>query len=180
MRGLGIACVLGLLAVALTACGGPSDSERFSLTTPGTDVPVVREIAGSEKPRKGKPTTQEVSVIRGWADALRAGHVNRAAGFFTLPAFIFDGSTPKHRVAAKAEILAFNRGLPCGAKLLDTKRGADSFVVATFKLTERPGPGSCGHDTDQLAAVIFLVEKRHIVQWLRAPVPAQPAQGDHS
>ena len=182
MRGLGLASVLGLLALAVVACGGPSDSERFSLTTPGTDEPVVREIEGSAKPRKGKPTPQEVSVIRGWADALRAGHVNQASAFFALPAFIADGQTPKRRVADRAEIRAFNRGLPCGAKLLETKRGADSFVVATFKLTERRGPRAapCGPGTDQLAAVIFLVEKHHIVQWLRATDPAQPAKGDHS
>jgi hypothetical protein len=180
MRGLALACVLGLLAAGAAACGGPSDGERFSLTTPGADQPIVREIEGSAKPRRGKPTHQEVSVIRGWADALRAGHVNQAAAFFALPALIADGSSPKRRVADLAGIRAFNRRLPCGAKLLDTKRGADSFVVATFRLTERPGRGQCGDGTDQLAAVVFLVENHHIVQWLRAADPAQPADGDHS
>jgi hypothetical protein len=181
-RVAGVAWVLPLLAAGLAACGGPSDSERFSLTTPGTEGPVVREIEGSAKPRTGKPTQQEVSVIRGWADALRAGHVNRAAAFFALPALIADGQRPKRRVARRAAIRAFNRGLPCGAKLLDTKRGADSFVVATFKLTERPGPrpGACGDGTKQVADVIFLVERHHIVQWLRAEDPAQPAKSDHS
>jgi hypothetical protein len=181
-RGLGLACVVGLLALGLPACGGPSDSERFSMTTPGADEPVVRVLEGSAKPRRGKPTHQEVSVIRGWANALRAGHVNRAAAFFALPALIADGVRPKRRVADKAAIRAFNRGLPCGAKLLNTKRGADSFVVATFRLTERPGPrpGACGAGTDQRAAVVFLVENHHIVQWLRADDPAQPAPGNHS
>jgi hypothetical protein len=181
-RGLALAFVLALLAGGVAACGGPSDSERFSLTTPGADDPVVREVAGSAKPRRGKPTQQEVSVIRGWANALRAGHVNRAAAFFALPAFIADGVSPKRRVADIEGIRAFNRGLPCGAKLLDTKRGADSFVVATFRLTERPGPrpSPCGQGTDQLAAVIFLVENHHIVQWLRAEDPAQPPESNHS
>jgi hypothetical protein len=180
MRGLGIASVLGLLALGLVACGGPSDSERFSLTTPGSDAPVVREIEGSEKPRKGAPTHEEVSVIRRWADALRAGHVDQAARFFAVPAFVADGVNPKRRLPDRASIRDFNRGLPCGARLVDTKRGADSFVVATFKLTERPGPGECGQGTDQLAATIFLIEKHHIVQWLRAADPAQPPKSDHS
>jgi hypothetical protein len=181
MRGVALACVIGLLTAGVAACGGPSDSERFSMTTPGTDGPVVREIEGSAQPRKGKPTQQEVSVIRGWANALRAGHVNQAAAFFSLPAFIADGTTPKRRVADRAEIRAFNRGLPCGAKLVETKRGADSFVVATFKLTERRGPRPAACDgTGGLAAVIFLVEKHHIVQWLRAADPAQPPTSDHS
>jgi hypothetical protein len=181
-RGLGLACVVGLLAFGLEACGGPSDSERFSLTTPGADDPIEVVVEGSAKPRRGKPTHQEISVIRGWANALRAGHVNRAARFFALPALIADGVRPKRRVAKMEGIRAFNRGLPCGAKLLNTKRGADSFVVATFRLTERPGPrpSTCGAGTDQVAAVVFLVENHHIVQWLRAEDPAQPASGDDS
>jgi hypothetical protein len=179
-RGLGFACVCSLLAAGVAACGGPSDSERFSLTTPGSDDPIVREEKGSAKLRTGKPTHEEISVIKGWAAALRAGHINKAAAFFAIPAFIADGTTPKRRVADIAEIRDFNRrGLPCGAKLLETKRGADSFVVATFRLTDRPG-GECGLGTDQLAAVIFLVENHHIVQWLRAEDPAQPPKSQHS
>ena len=63
---------------------------------------------------------------------------------------------------------------------MKTKRGHDSFVVATFKLTERPGRGSCGDGVDQLAATVFLIENHHIVQWLRAADPAQPAAGNSS
>ena len=51
------------------------------------------------------------------------------------------------------------------------ERGDGSFVVATFRLTERPGPGRRG---GRLAATAFLIEKRHIVQWLRQPDPVQP------
>jgi hypothetical protein len=136
--------------------------------------PVVREIEGSEAPRTGRPTPQEVAVIRGWADALRAGRVRQAAAFFSLPALIADGSAPLRRVAGVAGIREFNRRLPCGAVLVSTRRGAPSFVLATFRLTERPGAGECGDGTGHLAAVSFLVERRHIVQWLRAPDPASP------
>ena len=96
MRGL--AWIVPFLAVGVTACG-TSDSERFSLRTPGTDDPVVREIEGSQKPRRGKPTKNEVSVIRGWADALRAGHVDQASAFFAVPAIIADGVNPTRTVA---------------------------------------------------------------------------------
>jgi hypothetical protein len=167
-RGIGLACVLGLLGPAVAACGGPSDSERFSLTTPGSDVPIVREIEGSAKPRHGKPTTQELSVIRRWAAALRAGHVKQAAAFFSLPAVVYDGQGTKRRLGRRSGIRAFNRALPCGARFVKAKRAPDSFVVATFRLTERPGSGQCGPDTDHLAAVNFLVENHHIVQWLRS------------
>jgi hypothetical protein len=176
MRGRGLACLLPLLAVGLSACGGPSDSERFSLTTPGTDDTVVREIEGSEKVRRGKPTHNEVSVIRGWADALRAGHVNEASRFFAIPAMVADGTNPLRRLGNRKAVRDFNLGLPCGAVLVGTERGQGSFVIATFKLTERPGPrrGTCGTGVDRLAATAFLIERRHIVRWLRAPDPAQP------
>jgi hypothetical protein len=180
MRGRGLACVVPLLALGLSACGGPSDSERFSMTTPGTDEPIVREIAGSAKPRRGRPTPQEVSVIRGWADALRAGHVNEASRFFAIPTTVADGANPLRKLPDAGAVRQFNAGLPCGAKFVKAKRGKDSFVVATFRLTERPGRGSCGDGVDHLAATAFLIENRHIVQWLRAADPTQPAQGQTS
>ena len=171
MRGL--SWIVPLLAIGITACG-TSDSERFSLRTPGTDDPVVREIQGSEKIRRGKPTRNEVSVIRGWADALRAGHVNEASAFFAIPSFVLNGPPPVLRLGNRNAVKAFNRALPCGAKLVGTSRGQGSYVIATFRLTERPGPGTCGTGVDHLAATAFLIENRHIVRWLRGPDPAQP------
>ena len=171
MRGL--SWIVPLLAVGITACG-TSDSERFRLRTPGTDDPVVREIQGSEKVRRGKPTRTEVSVIRGWADALRAGHVDEASAYFAVPVLVADGTNPLRRLGDRNAIQDFNRGLPCGATLVGTKRGQGSFVIATFKLTERPGAGTCGTGVDHLAATAFLIEGHRIVQWLRAPDPAQP------
>jgi hypothetical protein len=172
MRGL--ALIVTLLALGLGACG-TSDSERFSLRTPGTDEPIVREIQGSEQIRRGKPTRAEVDVIRGWADALRAGHVNEASRFFAIPAFVADGTNPLRRLGNRKAVRDFNLGLPCGAVLVGTERGQGSFVIATFKLTERRGPrrSACGTGVDQLAATAFLIERRHIVRWLRAPDPAQ-------
>ncbi len=137
MRGL--VRVLPLLALGVVGCGGVSDSERFSLRTPGTDRPVVREIEGSQKPRTGAPTRAEVSVIRGWADALRAGHVTQAASFFAVPVLVADGTNPLRRLRHRADVVDFNKNLPCGAKLVKTQRGESSFVIARFKLTERRG-----------------------------------------
>jgi hypothetical protein len=180
MRGRALAWVVPVLAIGASACGGPSDAERFSLTTPGSDEPIVREIEGSAKPRTGRPTQQEVSVIRGWANALRAGHVEQASRFFAIPATVADGLNPQRQLPDIDSVRQFNRGLPCGARLVKAKRGANSFVVATFRLTERPGKGECGDGVDQLAATAFLIERKHIVQWLRAADPAQPADSDGS
>jgi hypothetical protein len=169
-----LAWIAPLLALGLSACGSGGDAERFSLTTPGADDLVVREVEGSAKQRRGKPTADEVNVIRGWADALRAGDVRRAARFFAVPTVVLDGTNPQRTLPSMKAVRNFNRGLPCGAKLVRTARGQGSLVVATFRLTERPGPGTCQGGVGQLAATAFLIEKRHIVQWLRQPNPAQP------
>jgi hypothetical protein len=171
-----------LVAFGLAGCGSMSDSERFSLTTPGTDDVPVREVEGSAKPPPEKPTKGEVRVIRGWADALRAGRVNKAAEFFAIPARVLDGSNPLRELPNINAVRAFNRGLPCGAQLVEAQRGQGWFVVATFRLTERTGPGArpCS-GAGNLAATAFLIEDKHIVQWLREPDPVQqPADRDTS
>jgi hypothetical protein len=160
-----------LLALGLPACGGMSDSERFSLRTPGTDQPIVREIEGSQKIRTGKPTPAEVAVIRGWADALRAGHIAQAARFFAVPALVADGTNPLRRLKNRNAVVEFNRGLPCGAKLQHTQRGASSFVIARFRLTERKGSGACGTGVGDAAYTAFLIEGHRILQWRRAGAP---------
>jgi hypothetical protein len=165
-----------VLASASAGCGGMSDEERFSLTTPGTDDLVVREIEveDEEEPRRGRPTAAEIAVIRGWADALRAGHVNAAAEFFDVPVAVLDGTNALRSLSRSADVREFNRGLPCGAKLVRAARGEHSRVLATFELTERPGPGTCEGAVGALANTSFLIEDRHITQWLREPDPAQP------
>jgi hypothetical protein len=170
-----------LVAVGLAGCGGMSDDERFSLTTPGTDDIPVREVAGSAKPPPKKPTRGEVRVIRGWADALRAGRVNEAADFFAIPARVLDGTNPLRELPDRPAVREFNRGLPCGAQLVETERGQGWFVIATFRLTERTGPGARPCDgAGNLAATAFLIEDKHITQWLRAPDPTQPEDSDTS
>jgi hypothetical protein len=166
-----------LLALGLPACGGVSDSERFSLRTPGTDEPIVREIEGSQKVRTGKPTAAEVATIRGWADALRAGHIAAAARFFAVPSVVADGTNPLRRLKNRNAVVEFNRALPCGAKLQHTQRGASSFVIARFRLTERKGSGACGSGVGQAAYTAFLIENRHILQWRRAGSPTTQSSG---
>lgn len=170
-----------LLAFGLAGCGSMSDSERFALTTPGTDDIPVREVAGSAKAPPKKPTKGEVRVIRGWANALRAGRVTKAADFFAVPAFVFDGTNPRRQLPNLNAVREFNRGLPCGAQLVEAVRGQGWFVIATFRLTERSGPGARPCDgAGNLAATAFLIEDKHITEWLREPDPIQPADRDTS
>src|SRR5919206_399062 len=67
-----VVCLLPLLALVIGGCGGMSESERFSLRTPGVDDPIVREIEGSEQPRTGKPTRDESHAATARLRAARA------------------------------------------------------------------------------------------------------------
>ncbi len=155
------------VTVGIAGCG-TSEDDRFDLRTPGSAAPVVREPTMPDE-----PTAQEVGVIRGWADALRAGKVGRASAFFALPAFVSNG-TPVLTLSNRQAVRQFNRALPCGAKVVGTKRGQGPYVVATFRLTERPGPGRCGQGVGNLASTAFVIEDSHIVRWTRVPDPPQP------
>jgi hypothetical protein len=163
-----------LLALGLASCGSNPD-DRFELRTPGTDrvEPRVREIGGSEPRNVKRPTRAEVAVIRGWSDALRAGHVAEAARFFRVPSEVFDGLNPRRALPDRASVEEFNRGLPCGARLVATERGQGSFVIGTFRLTERPGRGKCD-GVGNAAATAFLIRGGRIALWLRVPVPVAP------
>jgi hypothetical protein len=163
-RRVPLVCVV---ALGLAACGSspgrpPAPSPRATASpAPGGDA------SGAAR----EPVTAvESAVIRGWSTSLRRGNVARAARYFALPAVIANGSPPL-RMETAAQARAFNRALPCGAKVVRLKRDAGHRVIATFRLTERPGPGRCGSGVGALARTAFLVDKGHIVQWLRVADP---------
>ena len=174
------------LVVIVLAVGGCSDSggddagrneDRFELTTPRDASGSPRSpsaSAGVEKtatPALRRPVTStEVRVIRGWADALRHGHVARAVAYFRVPARVSDGRPPIE-LTTRGQLRIFNASLPCGARLERTRRVPERFVLATFVLTERPGPGRCGDGTGERARTLFYIEHGRIVQWLRAADP---------
>jgi hypothetical protein len=160
------------LALALGACGGGGGgggtAERGTGARPPATTPSPADSA-------------EARVVRAWSDALRHGHVAAAAAYFALPAVVANGPPPL-RLATRAAIRAFNRSLPCGARLIATEPTPHGFLVATFRLTERPGAGECGSGTGRLARVAIRVSGGHIAYWLRIedvprpsrPVPAAP------
>ena len=171
-----LAWMAPLLALGAAACG-TSDADRFRLRTPGTDDGVaVRVVEAADEVRRGRPTRAEVRVIRGWADALRAGHVKAAARFFAPPVAVYDGTNRVRMLPHQRAVVAFNRALPCGTEVVGTRRGEDSLVLTTLRLTERRGPGRCARQGAR-AAVAFLIKKRHIVQWLAAPIAGARGAG---
>jgi hypothetical protein len=180
------AWALGALAVALGACA-EAGTPRTQLRTPGahtgsagSEFPLENPMPSptptpspTPKPEGGPVTHEEKRVIRGWADELRQGHVVAASRYFTVPSVVSNSGARESRLASRADVLAFNATLPCGTKLVKTRRSAKRFVIGTLELTERPG-GACGTGTGGLVEVAFLIRNHRITQWRRGPDP-EPA-----
>ena len=146
-RTLAVAIVLPLLA--LSACGGSDSASRT--TAPST-------IAGDANP-------QDVQVINDWVTALRHGDVNAAAGYFAIPSVAENGPILV-RIRSTEDAVRFNESLPCGARLIHAE-STGGFTTATFRLTERPGPGACGPGTGGVAKTSFVIRDGKIAQWRR-------------
>lgn len=105
-------------------------------------------------------------MIDGWVTTLREGDIEEAASYFAIPSVAQNG-TPPLRLDTRDEVIAFNIALPCGARLTRAEP-ARRFIIATFRLTERPG-GNCGQGVGGTARTAFLIRDDKIAQWRRLP-----------
>jgi hypothetical protein len=166
-------------AVTALACGaaacGTADDRQSAMVPGGAREGAAPHARPSAVPDIGTPTKvdpADVEVVRAWADALRRGDVHGAAEYFALPSLVANGTAPL-KLETRAEARFFNRALPCGAEVIATEPAPHGFFIATFRLTERPGPGECGTGTGSTARTAFRVRDRHITDWLRVEdVPA--------
>jgi hypothetical protein len=157
-----------LLALGVIACGGGSSSPSQRADPPPA---ATASPAPPASPAPARPVSRrEAAVIRGWTSSLRHGHVKEASRYFAVPAVVANG-TPPVRLQTRAQVDIFNRALSCGAVVVSLERSEHDYVLAEFRLTERPG-GNCGTGTGHPAWAAFLVTSGHIVQWLRVPDPA--------
>ena len=145
MAARAIIVLAALGVVALSGCG--SSGKDSDTTIPGGADP------------------DTVGVIKRWADELRAGDVIAASERFAIPSVVQNG-TPALRLTDREEVEAFNRSLPCGAKLTEAF-SSGKFTIATFELTERPGPGECGNGVGETAKTAFVIRNDLITQWRR-------------
>jgi limonene-1,2-epoxide hydrolase len=146
------AALLATVLLALAGCGGGGSDT----TIPGLSGPAG--VPGGADPA-------DVKVIDAWVTTLRRGDVEGAAGYFAIPS---RAANPPAviRIESLHDAVVFNESLPCGARLVravDTGRG----TTATFRLTERPGPGVCGPGTGTLAKTAFVIEDGKIAEWRR-------------
>ena len=166
-----------LVLLALSGCGGGNDdkrADRRSVATPKADDGEAELSPGGsssrERPRTGPVTRAERAVVRGWADALRRGDVQRASGYWRVPAIASNGGQPFRLVTQRA-VRQFNEGLTCGARLESVERDK-AYVLATFRLTNRRDrPGACAQGVGNRARTLFLLRDGRIVQWIRASDP---------
>ena len=104
--------------------------------------------------------------------------LTRAAEYFELPSVAQNG-TPPLELDSRRDVILFNRARPCGAELIRAEEDG-RFTVATFELTERPGPGECGDGVGNEAKTAFVIEDGLITEWIRAadePLTEPPAEG---
>jgi hypothetical protein len=147
-----LGCLLCLLA--LSACGGGDGSAD------------EREIPGGADP-------DEARVIDDWARTLREGDIDGAARYFAIPSVAENGPA-LIEIRDREDARLFNASLPCGAELVRAVPEGE-FIVATFELTERPGPGSCGSGTGAAAQTAFVIEDGRIVEWRRVGAGGEEA-----
>ena len=147
--------VLAALAAAMT------------LAACGEDTPTITIEEGVP----GGADPKQVEVIDEWAVALAHGDVDEAASYFAIPSVAENGPVST-RIRDRNDAVRFNESLPCGAELIRAQ-GHAGFVLATFRLTERPGPGECGDGTGAEAATAFRIEDGEIAEWRRIPAPGE-------
>jgi hypothetical protein len=160
------------LILALTGCGSGSGGLDYQLRTPPPFVGGAPVAPPGQKPVDREMTRTDArryrAVIANWANAVRAGNVDRAAHFFDLPAIVSQPGRSALQVNTPLIAQAFNASLPCGAKLIGTNPDG-RYVVATFVLVRKGGPcPGAGH----LARVGFvfgdLRHPRRFTEWWQA------------
>jgi hypothetical protein len=177
-------CLALVAVLALAGCG--SSGDRLDLKTPGAQTGTLPtatlappptatptpKAKPKPKPQRARISPDERRVIQAWSEALRHGHVLAAARYFSIPSVVQNGFPAF--LTSRAEVRQFNRGLACGAKLLGVRRGAAHAVLATFRLTTRPG-AECGTGKGALAAAKIIIRRHLIIEWLRADDQVDPA-----
>jgi len=160
---------LAVAAVLFASCGSGGGLHT------GTALRATQ--AGKQGP--GVPASA-VTVIDGWANALRNGHLKRAAAYWAQPSAMVNGLDSSGglaliRIRTTRDALGADETLPCGATLTATSENG-KYVKATFWLGARAGVDSKG-ECSGVAAVDFLIANGHIERWLRAPTSSAPAPG---
>lgn len=158
------AAVLALAALS-SGCGREAGSSPP--TTPHRSESAAPGHPPSAGARRPAARAGDTRVIRAWSDTLRGGDEVGAARYFAVPSLVqIQPGEAIYHITRRAEAVAFQAVLPCGARLLRAERDG-RYVNALFRLTMRPGatcdaPGATAR-TD------FVIRHGKIAEWRRAP-----------
>ena len=125
--------------------------------------------AGSGNSSPPPRTAGNEGVIRGWNAAVNAGRFERAADYFAAGAIVQQGNAVR---LDHAELVAFNRSLPCRADVTSIVREGRASL-ASFRLREGRG-GACKEGG--AAQVRFVIRGGRIQEWRQLP-PAPRVPG---
>ena len=151
-----------------SARSGTTTTRAIAIAAAALCVAVLPGCGSSSKQTSsvaGNANADAVQVIKSWADELRAGDISAASDKFAIPSFVQNGS-PLLQLTNRRQIETFNQSLPCGARLTAASRSG-RYTIATFVLTERPGPGRCGNGVGDAAKTAFVIQDGHIREWRR-------------
>lgn len=180
-RLLSVAPVVALVAAG-SGCGqGAKPGTPQTTPSPGPAAATTPAPKASRQPSARPAPASATRVIRRWSDTLRGGDEIGAARYFAVPSVIqIEPGQPTYRITRRAQAVAFQAVLPCGARLLSAVRDG-RYVNALFRLTKRPG-ATCD-SPGQTARTNFVIRRGLIEEWRRAPdepgdgsgVPTTPA-----
>ena len=177
-RLLCVAAAAALVAAA-SGCGQDAKTGMPQTTSRSTPSPGVAAAAATSPHKasggRSRPPApaSATRVIRGWSDTLRGGDEIGAARYFAVPSIIqIEPGQPIYHITRRAQAVAFQAVLPCGARLLSAVRDG-RYVNALFRLTMRPG-ATCD-SPGQTARTDFVIRRGKIAEWRRAP--DQPGDG---
>jgi hypothetical protein len=165
MRPIPLLVALVLSLSAVTGCGEEEGSEP---NEPPGDAPATQDIAGDAD-------SADVEVISAWSEALRHGDIDVAAEKFAIPSVAENGQFLV-RIESRSDARVFNESLPCGGRLIRAE-GEGDITTATFRLTERPGPGTCGDGAGETAKTAFVIRDGLIAEWRRVGLGQPDAPG---
>ena len=155
------------LSAAASGCGGNANPNAPTTPHHRTAKSSSARPSQTAKPRRPAAPARDAQVIRRWSDTLRGGDEVGAARYFALPSIVqIEPGQAVFHITRRAEAVAFQAVLPCGARLLRAERDG-RYVNALFRLTMRPGarcdaPGATAR-TD------FVIRRGKITEWRRAP-----------
>lgn len=127
--------------------------------------------APQPKPRPAPHASAGEAVIRAWTKSVYHGEYEKAARLFAKRAIIQQGVS--FVLTSRAQAIAFNRSLPCRAKVTGIEREPHGVLLASFDLF--PGrDGRCPEGGS--ARVRFMIRRGKIETWHQLP-EAPPAPG---